>query len=49
MPETKLKLLCSEEKPEKRCGLSLIDPAERLQALQLMANVRQLLVAQRGG
>jgi hypothetical protein len=46
LPESKLQLMCSELNPAKHHGLSLIDPAERLQALRIMSNIRQFIVTQ---
>jgi hypothetical protein len=44
VPTTKLELLCSEATPKISPGLSLIDQKERVQALQLMADIRQFIL-----
>ena len=44
VPTTKLQLLCSELDPLANRGLSLIDPQERAQALQRMADMREFIM-----
>ena len=44
VPTTKLQLLCSELDPLTSRGLSLIDPQERVLALQRMADIRQFIM-----
>ena len=44
VPTPPLQLLCSEAQPLVNHGLSLIDPVERMKALQLMADIRRFIV-----
>jgi hypothetical protein len=44
VPTRKLKLLSTEANPEISLGLSLIDAKERLQALQIMADIRRFIL-----
>jgi hypothetical protein len=44
IPKTALQLLCSEATPKTSPGLSLIDPKERVQALQIMADIREFIL-----
>ena len=43
LPPKKLQLLCSDAHPQKNRGLSLIDPTQRIRALQLMADIRNFI------
>jgi len=43
VPKTKLQLLCTEANPDKNLGPSLIDKAQRLKVLQIMADIRQFI------
>jgi hypothetical protein len=44
VPKKKLQLLCNVENPMTNPGLSLIDSKERVDALHLMANMRQFIL-----
>jgi hypothetical protein len=46
IPAKKLKLQCTHKNPRVERGWSLIDQGERMQALQVMADIRAFMLAQ---
>jgi hypothetical protein len=44
VPARKLKLLCNIKNPDKNPGLSLIDPEQRKEAVQMMADIRNSIL-----